>query len=68
MDTIKYVLAYKQFELQDSKNRKYTQACDYYKVWSINGNIGQQKLSGHTSYEGGGHDNHYIRLYPQNKT
>lgn len=65
MDMIKYVLGCKQRQLTETKDPRFSDAADYYKMWSMNGYLGQQKFTRHTSYEGGGHDNPYLRQYSQ---
>jgi hypothetical protein len=40
-------------------------ASDYYKIWSMNGYMGQQKFRSHTSYDTNNHDNLFIRIYSE---
>jgi hypothetical protein len=44
MDSVKCVAGRRQLALQREGGRKHAGASDYYKVWSFNGNIGQQKI------------------------
>ena len=50
MDSIKCVIARKQQALVSAGKNEYVSASDYYKVWSMNGNLGQQKLRTKTNY------------------
>ncbi len=51
MDAIKYVIGRQQKNLTDTNNTQYETASDYYKIWSMGGNMnGQQKLRGETNY------------------
>lgn len=65
MDMIKYVVGRKRKELQVSKDKTYKDASDYYKIWSMNGYLGQQKFRSHTSYDTKNHDNLFLRLYSE---
>lgn len=51
MDAVKCVAGKKQLALQRSGNKEYASASDYYKVWSLNGNIGQQKIRYESNFE-----------------
>jgi hypothetical protein len=44
MDSVKCLAGMKQLALEREGNKEYAGASDYYKVWSFNGNIGQQKI------------------------
>jgi hypothetical protein len=44
MDSVKCVAGRKQLALEREGNKEYASASDYYRVWSLNGNIGQQKI------------------------
>ncbi len=44
MDSVKCVLGRKQLALNREGKKEYAGASDYYKVWSFNGNMGQQKI------------------------
>lgn len=43
MDTLKLVLARKEKELAADPSLPWSSSCDYYKLWSISGNMGIQK-------------------------
>ncbi len=51
MDSIKCVIARRQQALVSEGKNEYASASDYYKIWSMNGNMGQQKLRTKTNYE-----------------
>lgn len=65
MDTVKYVIGRRQTELQASKDGQYWDASDYYRLWSMNGYLGQQKFRSHTSYDTNNHDNLFLRLFSE---
>jgi hypothetical protein len=51
MDSIKYVIARRQFLLEKEKIVGYADVSDFYKLWSISGQmIGQQKLRAETNF------------------
>jgi hypothetical protein len=51
MDSIKCVMGRKQISLMKEGNGEFVSAGDYYKVWSMNGFLGQQKLRDTMNYE-----------------
>ena len=51
MDSAKCVVGRRQLRLQRESSREYASASDYYKLWSINGNLGQQKIRLETNFE-----------------
>jgi hypothetical protein len=65
MDIIKYVIGKKQKDLEASQDKYFKDASDYYKIWSMNGYLGQQKFRSHTSYDTKNHDNLFLRLYAE---
>jgi hypothetical protein len=44
MDSIKCVAGRRELALMRNCKSGYASASDYYKVWSLNGNIGEQKI------------------------
>ncbi len=44
MDAVKCVAGRRQLMLEREGSKEYAGASDYYKLWSLNGNIGQQKI------------------------
>jgi hypothetical protein len=51
MDSIKYVIARRQFLLEKERIVGYADVSDFYKLWSISGQmIGQQKLRAETNF------------------
>jgi hypothetical protein len=51
MDSIKCVMGRKQISLMKEAKGEFVSASDYYKVWSMNGFLGQQKLREYMNYE-----------------
>jgi hypothetical protein len=51
MDIIKCVIGRKQIALMKEGKGEFVSASDYYKVWSMNGFLGQQKLRDLMNYE-----------------
>lgn len=47
MDVVKYVIGRREKILRESRNSEYYSSADYYKIWSLPGQmIGQQKFRG----------------------
>lgn len=44
MDSVKCVVGNKQIALMKEGKEEFANACDYYKLWSVNGFMGQQKI------------------------
>ncbi len=65
MDIVKYVIGKKQKDLEASKDKQFKDAADYYKIWTMNGYLGQQKFRSHTSYDTKNHDNLFLRLFSE---
>ena len=51
MDTVKCVVGRREVELRKKGSKEYVSASDYYKVWSISGYLGQQKLHAITNFD-----------------
>lgn len=51
MDSIKCVIGRRQIALLREGRGEYVSASDYYKIWSMNGFLGQQKLRIFMNYE-----------------
>ena len=69
MDSIKCVIGRRQKHLNDAKDAHYADASDYYKIWSMSGYLGQQKLRYNTNYanfaENGNDNNVFLTRYSQ---
>jgi hypothetical protein len=51
MDSIKCVVGRKQMAIQaEGSNAKFKDASDYYRIWSMSGYLGQQKLRSNTNF------------------
>lgn len=46
MESLKLVVARRQFDLQKAHHRYYVSASDYYRIWSFSGYLGPQKYRG----------------------
>ena len=51
MDTISCVIGRKEVELRRKDSKEYVSASDYYKIWSVSGYLGQQKLRANTNFD-----------------
>jgi len=66
MDTVKCVVGRREAELRKKGSKEYVSASDYYKVWSISGYLGQQKLRANTNFDSpGSQDNKLLYMYSQ---
>lgn len=66
MDTIKCVVGRREGQLVKEGNKEFVSASDYYKIWSMNGYLGQQKLRANTNFDRpGGDDNNIVYQYSQ---
>jgi hypothetical protein len=66
MDSIKCVIGRKQVALMKESKGEYVSASNYYKIWSMNGFIGQQKLRIFMNYENHwSFDQRFIYRYSQ---
>ena len=51
MDTINCVIGRREVELRKKGSKEYVSASDYYKIWSMSGFLGQQKLRSYTNFD-----------------
>jgi hypothetical protein len=64
MDTIKCVIGRREAKLLKEGKKEFFSASDYYKIWSMNGYLGQQKLRHNTNYNRpGSFDNSIVYHY-----
>lgn len=66
MDTAKCIIGRREKAISREPNSKWKGACDYYKLWSMSGYLGQQKFRSSTNYDRPGSDDHTLLYrYPQ---
>lgn len=64
MDAVKCVVGHKEEELKG--NKQWQGASDYYRIWSVSGYLGQQKLRSNVNFEKeGSNDNPFVYRYSQ---
>ena len=69
MDAVKCVVGRREVALGKQGSSAFASASDYYKLWSMSGYLGQQKLRSNTNFERPGEqDNLFVYRYSQDYT